>query len=114
MIGLGFDKEITQRRPVPRDQNHRPQVSSDVEMEDVTPKARDFQRNAGDLEPYETPMVLRHRRRQVVKDSDEENRVSEKLVAATDKDNRKIKTYNVSENKVHRAAACLVELIDNL
>ena len=97
MVELGFDKEITQRRPDPMKQNHTPQVFSDVEIEDATPKARDFQPNAEDLEPYETPMILKHRRRLVIEDSDAE---------MTDKDDRRIKTRNVSETKVGCVSYC--------
>ena len=98
MVELGFDNELIQRRP--QERNHDPQGFSDVEMEDVTPKARDFQPNADDLEPYETPMILKRRRRRVIEDSDTETHLFEKQGDMTDNEGRRITTRNVSETKV--------------
>lgn len=84
MVEPGFGKELIQRRPTHMEQNH-PQDFSDVEMEDATPKARDFQ----DLEPYETPTILKGRRRKVIEDSDAETHIFEKQVDVTE--DRRIK-----------------------
>ena len=80
MIELGVDDGLTLRRPTYIAQDHgNLQGISDVEMEngdEVTPRARYFQKNAEDVdnEAYETPLVLKKPKREVLQlDTDGEN-----------------------------------------
>jgi hypothetical protein len=69
------------------------QQGSDVEMEDATPRPRDFQPNADDLQPYETPVVLKkakHHRRTVIEDSEVESDASQMIQADADREDRKM------------------------
>jgi hypothetical protein len=102
MVELGLNNELIQRRPTHMEQDQDPQPGvSDVEMEDATPKARDFQPNADGPEPYKTPMILKRRRGLVIEDSsDIEIQISEKQRDVTDKEERRVKTCRVSETKV--------------
>jgi hypothetical protein len=67
-------------------------------MDNATPKVRDFQPNDEDLEPYKTPVIMKHQRlkRKVIEDSDTETHMDVT-------EDRRIKTRNVSETKVCRA-----------
>ncbi len=97
MIELGVDDGLTLRRSTHMAQDHgNLQGISDVEMEDgdeVTPRARYFQKNAEDVynEAYETPLVLKKPKRRAqpvrVEDSDAETHTSEVLQLDTDGEN---------------------------
>jgi hypothetical protein len=103
VIELGVDDELKLRRPTRNGmtQDHHDgclENVCDVEMEnedEVTPRPRDFQRklrNADDIEvePYETPLVLKKARRQaqqVVEGSDTDVYPS-KALKFTDVENR--------------------------
>lgn len=103
MVESGINKELIQRRP----HMEQSRDSPDVEMEDMTPKAREFQPNADDLEPYETPMILKRRIRRVIEDSDTETHTPGKQISVTDKEDRRINTRNMSETKVNGARVLL-------
>ena len=70
-----------------------------MEMEDTTPQQRDFQPNADDLQPYETPVILKkvkHGGKTVIEDSDAESRASKMMQVDTDGEDRKTTSLSQS------------------
>ncbi len=110
MLELGDDNELILRRPTYMAQeNSSQQVLSDVEMEDaneITPRPRKFLPNPEDLEvePYETPVVLRNvkrRQKQVADLSDAETEPSNTLqIDGDEEEGRKGNGRSISATKV--------------
>ena len=90
--------------------------------EEVTPQARDFLRDVKDIEvePYETPVVLKKPKRQaqVIEDSDAETHTSKVPIPQLDMDgkNRRKPTTHSVRLPSERVCQCNVmcDLIDNI